>query len=330
MSDESVTVVIPTKNRRNLLARTLFSVLRQHGVELSVIVVDDGSDDDTAAFVRAHPDSRVQLVRHERSRGVSCARNAGLERVQSRWASFVDDDDVWSPSKLQHQLAAVRESDGSRWSASGAAFIDSDNSVLWIQHPVASPVLPALLRINTIPGGGSGVLVETEFVVAVGGFDADLSILADWDLWIRLAQGGEPALVPATDIGYYQHATSMSLDLSRSRRENAHIFEKYRSLYEAHGEPGESAEWHQYLGDVCLRNRQRRQALAEYARAGTEIYSRKEVAGKIAISILFPRGLNRLRRWWLSRQPMAEIVMVEAWLRHIPTASALLTDPTPS
>lgn len=330
MPDESVTVVIPTKNRRNLLARTLTSVLRQEGVDLSVVVVDDGSDDDTAAFVTAHPDGRVHLVRHERSLGVSCARNAGLARVSSQWVSFVDDDDVWSPSKLLHQVAAVRESNGSRWSASGAAFVDSSNSVLWIQHPVPPPVLPALLRINTIPGGGSGVLVETDFIAQVGGFDPDLSVLADWDLWIRLAEGGEPALVSATDIGYYQHATSMSLDLSRSRREKAQIFQKHRSLYEAHGESEESKEWHQYLGDVCLRNRQRRQALEEFARAGPSIYSRKEVAGKIAISMLFPRGLNRLRRWWLSRQPMADIATVEAWLRDLPTASAPLALAGPS
>jgi glycosyltransferase involved in cell wall biosynthesis len=99
-----VTVVIPTHNRKELLDRTLRSVLAQEDVDLSVVVVDDGSADGTEAFVQALADPRVSVVRHPEARGVSAARNTGIARATTTWLAFVDDDDLWAPTKLRAQL----------------------------------------------------------------------------------------------------------------------------------------------------------------------------------------------------------------------------------
>ena len=95
-----VSVVVPTHNRSGLLAQTLHSVLWQRGVDLEVLVVDDGSADDTAEMVAGLADPRIRLLRHDHPQGVSAARNRGVAAASGRWLAFCDDDDLWAPDKL--------------------------------------------------------------------------------------------------------------------------------------------------------------------------------------------------------------------------------------
>ena len=103
----AATVVIPTRNRPDLLCLTLTSVLRQRDVDLQVIVVDDGSTEDTAGVVSRSGDHRVRVLRQATSKGVSTARNVGLSEVTTEWVAFCDDDDLWSPDKLWPAAATV-------------------------------------------------------------------------------------------------------------------------------------------------------------------------------------------------------------------------------
>src|SRR3954454_11717029 len=111
-----VTVVIPTKNRRKLLLRTLASVLGQEGVDLDVVVVDDGGADDAEATVARLQDVRLRVLRHDVSRGVSAARNTGLNAATSPFVAFLDDDDLWAPTKLRTQLDAIGTDPSLGWS----------------------------------------------------------------------------------------------------------------------------------------------------------------------------------------------------------------------
>src|SRR5918993_498800 len=104
----SVSVVVPTRNRSRLLASTLRSVLVQRGVELEVIVVDEGSTDNTPEMLAALDDPRVRVLRHDVPRGLSAARNRGADEARGEWVAFVDDDDLWAPEKLVSQLDAAR------------------------------------------------------------------------------------------------------------------------------------------------------------------------------------------------------------------------------
>ncbi len=112
----AVTVVIPTRDRRELLLRTLDSVLRQEDVALDVVVVDDGGTDGSADAVENLQLPNVRVLRHQRSRGVSAARNAGLRTVTAPWVAFVDDDDLWAPTKLRAQLTSLEQRPDARWS----------------------------------------------------------------------------------------------------------------------------------------------------------------------------------------------------------------------
>ena len=104
----NVSVVVPTRNRRTLLSKALRSVLRQQGVELEAIVVDEASTDDTVDEVTALGDPRVRLIRHDTPRGVSAARTEGAATARCDWLAFLDDDDLWAPDKLASQIQAAR------------------------------------------------------------------------------------------------------------------------------------------------------------------------------------------------------------------------------
>ena len=93
-----VSVIIPTRNRAELLRRTLGTVLSQRLRELEVIVVDDASTDGTPAVLDAVADERVRTIRHPERRGVAAARNIGVDAAVGRWVAFLDDDDLWAPT----------------------------------------------------------------------------------------------------------------------------------------------------------------------------------------------------------------------------------------
>ncbi|MDH4145979.1 MAG: glycosyltransferase family 2 protein [Acidimicrobiia bacterium] len=210
-----VTVVIPTRNRASHAPRAARSALAQRGVEATVVVVDDGSDPASLAELRAALDERVQLVVHERRRGVSAARNSGLERAETDWVAFLDDDDVWAPDKLASQLAALREAPGCAWSCTGCVWVDERGGI------VGSAAAPArrldashLLVDNVVPGGGSTMVVGAAHLRSLGGFDVSLALYEDWDQWIRLALAGPGVALDRPLCGFkvWQSTTSASVD----------------------------------------------------------------------------------------------------------------------
>src|SRR6187200_1386086 len=108
MPAPEVSVVIPTRNRWELLSRnSLASALAQVGVELEVIVVDDASDDGSEERLEAVGDPRVRVIFRERQGGQAVALNDGIEAARGEWIAFLDDDDLWSPRKLRAQLDAT-------------------------------------------------------------------------------------------------------------------------------------------------------------------------------------------------------------------------------
>jgi glycosyltransferase involved in cell wall biosynthesis len=205
-----VTVVVPTRDRRTLLMTTLAAVLTQRGVDLEVVVVDDGSTDGTGGVVAALADPRVRVLRNETSQGVVAARNRGLSEARSPWIAFCDDDDLWAPGKLAAQLAAAERA-GRQWAVAGALGFESDGTVRYSTTPPPDEHLVAGLPwFNAVPGGCSNVVARRRLVEQSGGFDGRLRVLADWELWIRLARHGPPATLATALVGYRMHAANMT------------------------------------------------------------------------------------------------------------------------
>ena len=240
-----VSVVIPTRNRKRLLLRALGSALGQEGVHVEVIVVDEGSTDGTADAVESLGETRVTVVRNEFPRGVAAARNAGLERAEHDWVAFLDDDDFWAPGKLAAQVDAIAARPGGEWCCAGAVVVNESLTVVGIEACAqGAGLIERLLAYNAIPGGGSSVLARTAAVREVGGFDTELTVVADWDLWIRLALRSPLAAVDRPLVAYVRHASSMSANLE-IRAELEHVIEKHERARDEHGV---TFPWDRWLG----------------------------------------------------------------------------------
>ncbi len=249
-----VTVVIPTRNRRELLLRTLATVLSQVGAQIDVVVVDEGSTDGTAEALARLRNDAIRVIRHERPRGVAAARNAGIAAASADWIAFLDDDDLWAPVKLRAQLDAAGAQPSARWVCSGAVRLDAQLRLGGPERPPNSPdVLASLFSSNVIPGGASGVLVRADLVRGVGGFDEGLSNLADYDLWIRLALASPVGIVDRPLVGYRVHLGGMAHDVRRSELELARIEVKYRRIRQEHGIEISPDAFLWYFGSMYLR-----------------------------------------------------------------------------
>lgn len=203
-----VTVVIPTHNRRQLIERAVRAALTQRDVAVELLVVDDGSSDGTAELVEAMVDPRLRLLRVPEAGGVSRARNRGLAEARGAWIAFLDDDDLWAPHYLRRQI------DAATWAGASLTYartivVDERRSPMELR-PVPEPegILCRLLERNEI-GAPCGVVLHTDVVRELGGFDPSLSLLADWDMWIRVAAAAPVAACHEVLVGYTKHDTNM-------------------------------------------------------------------------------------------------------------------------
>jgi glycosyltransferase involved in cell wall biosynthesis len=269
-----VTIVIPTQGRWPLLRRTLSGVLRQQGVDFEVVIVDDGSTDETAERLAELADGRIRPIRHEVSRHVAAARNAGIAAAKGEWIAFLDDDDLWAPRKLRTQLGAA-EARNADFAWCAGLVVDARCSILetW---PARDPdeILGLLLRGNWIPAGASNVVARADVVRELGGFDESLRHFADWDLWIRLAAAGRGAASPEALVAYVRHPQNMVLMEPRGLvRELRVLAAKHRAGADRYGvRPDrvlpDQAGVYRWLGASQARSGRRMRAAAYYLRAG--------------------------------------------------------------
>jgi glycosyltransferase involved in cell wall biosynthesis len=258
----SVSVVIPTRDRSALLAQTLRTALWQRGADLEIIVVDDGSSDESPRMVAGVRDARIRLIRHDTSHGVSAARNRGIAEARGEWIAFLDDDDLWAPDKLRLQLEAAN-STGGEWVYVGSVNVDLHNKIHGGTPPVPPERFMALLpNWNPMPGGCSNIMVRAEALADIGVFDTALHILADWELLLRLASHGRPACVSRPLVGYRLHPDNMSLDARGMLAELREVERRYGRV--------DRARIVRHLARQQLRRGQRRESLSSFVRAALE------------------------------------------------------------
>lgn len=229
-----VSVVIPSRNRWPLLQGAVASALSQVQVDHEVIVVLDGSTDESARRLAAIGDRRLSVISLAARSGISAARNAGIAAARGDWIAVRDDDDRWSRDKLRHALSAGA---GCDFVYGAAVIVDgADRVIAGAQPPEPQALLRDLLRVNVMPAGTSNVVVRRELLQAVGGFDERYVHLADWDAWIRLAERGKGAASQHTDVAYLEHATNLSTtDAAGLFRDFAVLESRHADLAREHG-----------------------------------------------------------------------------------------------
>jgi glycosyltransferase involved in cell wall biosynthesis len=179
-----VSVVIPTFNRARLLPRAVESVLAQTQPPTEIIVVDDGSTDDTAEVLESWS-SEITVLRQE-NRGVSAARNRGIQAARGDWIALLDSDDEWRPQKMARQLAALSESPDLRICHTDEVWIRAGRRVNPRQKHAKHGgwIYRHCLPLCAI--SPSSVLMHRFMLDDVGLFDEDLPACEDYDLWLRV------------------------------------------------------------------------------------------------------------------------------------------------
>lgn len=205
-----VSVVVPAFNAQAYITTAVDSVLAQTLRDFELIVVDDGSSDGTATALEVYGDA-LRCLRQANG-GVSRARNHGIAESRGRFVAFLDADDAWRPSKLEKQVATLLDRPGCRACYSAVYLADERLSVLGEQRSEEGVVQRdnLLIKGNIVTGSASSAICERTLLGEVGGFDENLSLCADWDLWIRLSARTTFAYVDEPLTVYRQSAGSMS------------------------------------------------------------------------------------------------------------------------
>ena len=191
-----VSVVTPARNRQDEIAVAIASVQAQTLRNWEMLVVDDGSDDDTAAVVErfAAADPRVRLIRHE-PRGVSAARNAALDEATGEFVAFLDSDNQWVPDFLRAMVGEMRATGAQ---AAYSAVELSDGESTWVRNFEGD--LDDLMFQNHVDL--NALVVDHHLLNRVGHFDESLRRMVDWDLILRIAEVAPIEHVPFVGVLY--------------------------------------------------------------------------------------------------------------------------------
>ena len=218
-----VSVVVPAYNAGKYIGDTLESVLRQTHKVSEVIVVDDGSTDDTSTIVRSFG-ARIRLITQPNS-GVASACNAGVALSTGEHVAFVDADDIWEPRKIEVQLRSCAQH-----------VISHTDSVCFgdgISEPIVrssfepqfgGDVLQHLLVRNFITK--STVMVRRDEFLRFGGFPEGRHGVEDWPLWLRLCGSSQLGYVPEPLARYRVHALSKSMKARETMADHIRIIEE--------------------------------------------------------------------------------------------------------
>jgi glycosyltransferase involved in cell wall biosynthesis len=221
-----ISIIIPAYNAESTILETIESVRDQTFSNLEIIVVDDGSADETLALVRGIRDERLKIVAGAHL-GLSAARNRGIERARGEFLSFIDADDLWTPEKLEMQLHALQSNPTAAVAYSWTAFIDPRGRFLFAKERVyfQGDVYPQLLRSCFI-ASGSNVLIRKSVVESIGLFDMQLRAAEDWEYWLRVAERWHFALVPRYQILYRVLSDSISSDVATMEHETLIVLDR--------------------------------------------------------------------------------------------------------
>jgi glycosyltransferase involved in cell wall biosynthesis len=197
-------------NAAGTIAASVESVLRQTRSDLELIVVDDGSTDETGEVLAGIGDARVVVLRQPQ-RGPSAARNLALAHARGEFVAPIDADDIWLPRKLELQIQALDRRADAALAYGWTDFVDEDLRPLHGDDRVTfeGHVQEALLRKNFICCG-SNTLMRRAAVADAGGFDETLEAAEDWELHTRLAARHAFAAVPEVVVWYRRSPRSLS------------------------------------------------------------------------------------------------------------------------
>jgi GT2 family glycosyltransferase len=284
-----VSIILPTHNRAALLREAVDSVIAQTFPGWELIIIDDGSTDETRQYLRCLTDDRIRVIESDHCGLPAKLRNVGLRGAKGRYIAFLDSDDVWAKTKLEVQLADLERKPAVRWSYTYYDRIDDRGDPKpapkgftlracegWIFEELVT--LAAKVTMPT-------VVVERTLLDEAGGFDETLRFSEDYELWLRLARRSRVSVVTQPLAAVRDHAGNTS------RAHGAKPLEFWVLVYD------------RLLGDPALRAF-RRTCRRMRARATASLADRYRAERRYgdAIRVLLrslPLGVSQAS-WWTS------------------------------
>jgi glycosyltransferase involved in cell wall biosynthesis len=229
-----VSVVVPAYNAARTIEATLRSARAQTHRNLEIILVDDGSADNTVeiAEAQARADPRVRIISQVNG-GVAAARNTGILAAKGEFVAPVDADDIWAPAKIERQLELMTANANATLCYTWFACLDHHGRVVGYggRHNAHGNVLQAMCRTNLV-GNGSGAMMRRESVLAAGLYDPSLRARGaqgceDYKLYLTLAEAGDVVVVEDFLTGYRVTPHNMSSDIAQMCRSHLLVLEEF-------------------------------------------------------------------------------------------------------
>ena len=179
-----ISVIIPTYNRKKTLARAIQSVINQSLSPFEILIIDDGSNDGTEEWVKENFQN-IKYI-YQNNRGVSSARNIGIENANGDWVAFLDSDDEWLPNKLHEQVIAIESNPKIKFFHTNEIWIRNGVRVNQMKKhkKYGGYIFEKCLDICRV--SPSSVLIQKEVFDNIGVFDESLRVCEDYDLWLRI------------------------------------------------------------------------------------------------------------------------------------------------
>ena len=274
-----ITVVIPLNNTSAEIARAVTSVLAQSMLPREIIVVDDGSTDGSGDIVEGINSPLIRLISQE-NRGVSVARNVGIEAATTKWVALLDGDDMWCADFLQTVVGLIENYPDC--GAYGTSFyIENGEERVAADTPKAEGVVDffaeAMQHYVLIP---SAVVLRRDLVLKLGGFPEGMRLGEDQYLWTKIARASQVAFSPRRVAIYSREASNRSASIYRA--------EQTRFSFEELYDDSQSELSNEYIARVALGK-----ALVESAKGGTQAAAR--AAKFFSYTRFSRRALRKLR-----------------------------------
>jgi glycosyltransferase involved in cell wall biosynthesis len=238
-SSPRVSVIMPTYNSASFLGDAVMSVLAQTFTDFELVVVDDGSTDETQAILAGFSDPRLVIHRSAVNTGLAAARNAGLTRSRGALIAWLDSDDISLPRRLERQVAVLERRPRVGICGTWVQTLGASRST-W-RYPRRSGMVASRMLFDD-PLATSSVVMRREVLCGMHAFDPEFAPAEDYDLWERASRGWEIVNIPAVLTRYRVHVSQTSV-LQHQRQRFAVKLIQQRQLHRLGLTPTEK-EWH--------------------------------------------------------------------------------------
>lgn len=226
-----ISVIIPTYNRSHTILRSVNSVLNQTYKDIEILIIDDGSTDNTQELIKQIKDSRIRYICQQANSGVAIARNTGVNLALGEWIAFQDSDDEWFPEKLEKQISYASKHPEYNLIYCSFRNHNSDGSNFQFphtpyRHKMEGNLYTSLLEYNTIDA--PTIFVKRKEFLSVGGFDSTYSSLEDWEFVIRFSKNNLIGFTPDILVNSYLLQEGISSNIAAYYDSRCRILAEYK------------------------------------------------------------------------------------------------------